>query len=358
MEKRTLIKSIEERGKLQKLALSRNASYKVVIRARIILMVDAGMKNTSIAKELRISRPTVILWRKRYKVSGIEGILKDKKRSGRNRKITPEKIKEVVEATLNTKPKTATHWSTRTMAKEKGIGTTTVWRIWKSHNLKPHRIENFKFSNDPNFVEKLKDVVGLYLNPPDKAIVLSVDEKSQIQALERTQFLLPLRPGIPARQTHDYKRNGITTLFTALNVLDGKVIGKCYKRHRHQEFIKFLREINTTIPRRLGLHLIVDNYGTHTHPKVKNWLRRHRRFHLHFIPTGASWVNMVERWLRELTAKRIRRGSFPSVPALVNSIYEYIEENNKEPKPFTWKASVNSILDKINYCKELYGTLH
>lgn len=358
MESRNFIKSIEERDKLQKLALSRNASYKIVIRAKIILMADAGKTNTRIAEELHISRPTVILWRKRYKVSGIEGILKDKKRNGRSRIITSEKIKEVVEATLNTKPRVATHWSTRTMAKEKGIGKTTVWRIWKAGNLKPHRIENFKFSKDPNFVEKLKDVVGLYMNPPDKAIVLSVDEKSQIQALERTQLLLPLRPGIPARQTHDYKRNGITTLFTALNVLDGKVIGKCYKRHRHQEFIKFLREINRTIPKELDLHLIVDNYGTRKHLKVKSWLRRHMRFHLHFTPTGASWANIVERWLRELTVKRIRRASFPSVSKLVEAIYEYIEENNKEPKPFVWKASVNSILGKINYCKELYGTSH
>jgi transposase len=348
----------EDRGKLQKLIRARKTPQRVVMRARLVLMAGNGMTNSAIARELGVSRPTVISWLKRFRLMGIEGILRDKKRNGLKRVLTPEKIKEVVEATLNTKPRCATHWSCRIMAEAKGLSRMTVWRIWKAHNLKPHRVEYFKFSSDPKFVEKLRDVVGLYFNPPDKALVLSVDEKSQIQALQRTQPLLPLRPGLPARQTHDYKRNGITTLFSALNILDGKVMGKCYQRHRHQEFIKFLKEIDKTTPKELPLKLIVDNYGTHKHPKVKRWLLRHGRFHLHFTPTGASWVNMVERWLRELTVKRVRRGSFRNVSELVKAIYEYIEDNNKNPKPFVWKASVDSILNKINYCKELYGTLH
>jgi transposase len=348
----------EDRDKLQKLIRARNTSQKVGMRAKVVLMAESGMTNSFIARELEVSRPTVILWLKRFRSMGIKGILGDKKRSVEKRVLTSEKIKEVVEATLNTTPRCATHWSTRSMAAAKGLSRMTIWRIWKAHNLKPHRVEYFKFSSDPKFVEKLRDVVGLYLNPPDKALVLSVDEKSQIQALQRTQPLLPLRSGLPARQTHDYKRNGITTLFSALNILDGQVIGKCYKRHRHQEFIKFLKEVDKATPRGLDLHLIVDNYGTHKHPKVKRWLKRHSRCHLHFTPTGASWVNMVERWLRELTVKRVRRGSFRNVFELVKAIYEYIEENNKNPKPFVWKASADSILNKINYCKELYETLH
>ena len=348
----------EDRDKLHKLIRGRNTPQKVVMRAKMVLLAADGLANISIAKELGVSRPTVILWLKRFRLMGIEGILEDKKRSPRKRVLTAEKIKEVVEATLNTQPRCATHWSTRSMAEAKGLSRMTVWRIWRAHNLKPHRVEYFKFSSDPKFVEKLRDVVGLYLDPPDKALVLSMDEKSQIQALQRTQPLLPLRSGLPARQTHDYKRNGITTLFSALNILDGKVIGKCYKRHRHQEFIKFLKEVDKATPKELALELIVDNYGTHKHPKVKRWLKRHRRCHLHFTPTGASWVNMVERWLRELTVKRVRRGSFRNVFELVKAIYEYIEENNKNSKPFVWKASVDSILNKINYCKELYGTLH
>lgn len=357
MKRKDIIKK-GEYERLREFAASRSAPYKVVIRARIVLMTEEGRTQVDIARELRVSRPTVILWVSRYKTEGIEGILKDKPRGGRKKRITSREIKDIVDTTLNSKPRLATHWSVRTMAKEKGISRMTVWRIWKSHNLKPHRIENFKFSKDPHFVEKLKDVVGLYISPPDKAIVLSVDEKSQIQALERTQPILPLRPGIPARQTHDYKRNGTTTLFSALNILEGKVIGKCYSRHRHQEFIKFLKEIDKVTSQGLELHLIIDNYGTHTHPDVKKWLKKHSRFYLHFTPTGASWTNMVERWLRELTMKRIRRGSFSSVSSLIKAIYEYIKENNENSKPFIWKASVESILNKISYCKELYGTLH
>ena len=261
----------------------------------------------------------------------------------------------IVHATLHTTPPDATHWSTRTMAKEQKVSNATVQRIWKEHNLKPHPRLNlsgaFKLSRDKLFLEKLYDVVGLYLNPPDKALVLCVDEKSQIQALERTQPLLPLRPGIPAKQTHDYTRHGTTTLFAALNMLDGTVIGDCMPRHRHQEFIRFLQIIDTKTPFDLDLHLIVDNYGTHKHPRVQRWLKRHPRFYLHFIPTSSSWLNMVERWFAEISRKRIRRGSFKNLKELIKVIKQYIESHNQNPKIFAWTASVQSIMRKISIYK-------
>ena len=254
---------------------------------------------------------------------------------------------EIVNATLHTIPPDATHWSTRSMAKTHGVSNATVQRIWKEHNLKPHLVKTFKLSRDKRFLEKLYDIVGLYLNPPEKAIVFCVDEKSQIQALERTQPLLPLRAGIPARQTHDYKRHGTTTLFAALNMLDGTVIGDCMQRHRHQEFIRFLQIINTKTPSDLDLHLIVDNYGAHKHLRVQRWLKRRPRFHLHFTPTSSSWANMVERWFAEITSKRIRRGSFKNVKELIMTIKKYIESHNQNPKVFVWTASVESIMRKI-----------
>lgn len=257
----------------------------------------------------------------------------------------------IVNATLQTTPPDATHWSTRSMAEAYRISQSTVTRIWKQYNLKPHLIETFKLSTDKRFLEKLYDVVGLYMNPPDKSIVLCVDEKSQIQALERTRPLLPLRPGIPARQTHDYTRHGTTTLFAALNMLDGTVIGDCMPRHRHQEFIRFLQTIDTKTPMDLDLHLIVDNYGTHKHPRVERWLKRHPRFHLHFIPTSSSWVNMVERWFVEISRKKIRRGSFRNVKELITTIKQYIESHNQNPKVFVWTASVESIMSKISNVK-------
>jgi transposase len=264
----------------------------------------------------------------------------------------------VVAATLTSKPANATHWSTRTMAKAQGISQATVNRIWQHHNLKPHLVETFKLSKDKQFSEKLHDVVGLYLNPPNKAIVLCVDEKSQIQALERTRLTTPLRPGIPERQTHDYTRHGTTTLFAALSMLDGKVIGDCMPRHRHQEFIRFLQLINVKTPTDLDLHLIVDNYGTHKHARVKSWLKRHPRFHLHFIPTSSSWLNMVERWFREITDKRIRRGSFKNVPELIDAITQYLDNHNQNPRVFIWSASVDRIMTKIAKCKEALDSLH
>ena len=348
----------EEQITLNAWAAGRSYPYRLVQRAKIICMAADGIQSQDISRELRISRPTVQLWRERFLALRLTGLEKDAPRSGRIPRITQRKITAIIETTLNTTPANATHWSTRSMAKALGISNATVCRIWKSHNLKPHLVETFKLSRDKHFVEKLHDIVGLYLNPPDKALVLCVDEKSQIQALDRTQPMFPLRPGIPARQTYDYMRHGTTTLFAALNMIDGKVIGDCMPRHRHQEFIRFLQIINTKTPQDLDLHLIVDNYGTHKHPQVLKWLKRHPRFHLHFTPTSSSWLNMVERWFRDITDKRIRRGSFKSVPDLINAIMQYLENHNQNPRVFIWSASVEQIMSKIAKCKEVLVTLH
>ncbi|MFZ2396526.1 MAG: IS630 family transposase [Smithella sp.] len=339
-------------------AKSKRLPVRIVQRARIIQMAAQNYKNIQIASKLGMSHPTVQLWRDRFLSLRLPGLEKDAPRPGRIPKVSHKKVMAIVNATLHTTPPDATHWSTRTMAKSQGIGHATVQRIWKQYNLKPHLIETFKLSRDKKFLEKLYDVVGLYLNPPDKSIVFCVDEKSQIQALERTQPLLPLRPGMPARQTHDYQRHGTTTLFAALNMLDGKVIGDCMPRHRHQEFIRFLQLIDTKTPLDLSLHLIVDNYGTHKHPKVQKWLKRHPRFHMHFIPTSSSWVNMVERWFAEISRKRIRRGSFKNVKELISTIKQYIESHNQNPKVLVWTASVESIMNKIKITKDLLETLH
>jgi len=347
-----------EQVTLETWSRSRSLPLRQVQRGKIILMAVGGVSNQDIAATLGLSRPTIQLWRERFLALRLAGLEKDAPRPGRKHRIAPAKIKAVVEATLHTKPQNATHWSTRSMAKAQHLSEASIRRIWRMHNLKPHLIETFKLSRDKNFVEKLTDVVGLYLNPPEKALVLCVDEKSQIQALERTQPLLPLRSGIPARQTHDYKRNGTTTLFAALSMLDGKVIGDCMPRHRHQEFIRFLKKIDTQTPANQDLHLIVDNYATHKHPRVKAWFKRHPRFHLHFTPTSSSWLNMVERWFREITDKRIRRGSFSSVPELISAINEYLENHNQNPQVFVWSASVEKILGKINKCKEALDALH
>jgi len=347
-----------QRKRLQQLVVSGKTPQKVALRARIVLLAGEGRANHAIAKELRISRPTVLLWRDRFERRGVPGLLKDAARAGRRKSVSAEVVKRVVEATMHTTPVGATHWSVRSMAKAQGLSRMTVQRIWSQHRLQPHRLETFKFSRDLRFVEKLRDVVGLYLNPPDHALVFSVDEKSQIQALDRTQPLLPLRPGIPARQTHDYKRHGTTTLFAALNMLDGKVIGQCMPRHRSKEFVKFLRSIDAQTPAGLDLHLIVDNYSTHKSPQVKRWLARHKRFHLHFVPTSSSWLNMVERWFGQITQKRIRRGTFKSVPQLVDAIHDYLKNYNADPKPFVWTKDADMILAKIKRCKEALGTAH
>ena len=350
--------SPEERSTLESWERGRSLPLRVVQRAHMIRLAAEGMRNEDVAREVGVSCPTVGLWRQRFLALRLPGLERDAPRPGRIPSVSARKIRAVVEATLQTTPAGATHWSTRTMAKAQGLSQPTIHRIWKRHRLQPHRVETFKLSRDKHFIEKLPDVVGLYLNPPDKALVLCVDEKSQIQALDRTQPLLPLRPGIPARQTHDYKRNGTTTLFAALSMLDGKVIGHCMPRHRHQEFIRFLKQIDTDTPARLNLHLIVDNYGTHKHPRVEAWLKRHPRFHLHFIPTSSSWLNRVERWFREITDKRLRRGTFASERVLIKAIMDYIDNHNQNPKAFVWTASAEAIMCKIRINKEALESPH
>jgi transposase/DNA-binding CsgD family transcriptional regulator len=353
-----IILSPEERRVLETWSRGRSLPSRLVQRALIILRSAAGMFNQDIARELQTSRPTVQLWRERFLALRLPGLEKDAPRPGRFPKISQRKIKAVVEATLHSRPPNATHWSTRTMAKAQKLSEATIRRIWKKHNLKPHLVRTFKLSRDKRFVEKLCDIVGLYLNPPDKSLVLCLDEKSQIQALDRTQPGLPLKKGRCGTMTHDYARHGTTTLFAALSMLDGKVIGDCMPRHRHQEFIRFLKKIDSQTPPELDLHLIVDNYGTHKHPRVKSWLKRHPRFHLHFTPTSSSWLNLIERWFRELSQKRLRRGSFSSVPALIAAIEEYLSNHNQNPRVFLWSASVDRILSKISKCKEALDALH
>ncbi len=321
-------------------------------------MSAEGISNNAIASNLDISRATVILWRNRFKELGCPGISVDASHGISSRRIDPVKEKAIVDATLQTKPAGETQWSTRLMARAQGVGKSTVQRIWDAHGLQPHRTETFKLSKDKHFVEKLTDVVGVYLNPPDKAVVLCMDEKSQIQALNRTQPGLPMKRGRCGTMTHDYKRNGTTCLFAALNILEGKVIGSCFPRHRHNEFLRFLRTVDRQVPRKLDIHAILDNYGTHNHPEVRSWLANHPRFHLHFVPTSSSWLNLVERWFGEITRRRIRRGSFNSTEELISAIDEYIQLNNENPKPFIWTKKADAILEKVNRCKAAIGTLH
>jgi len=324
----------------------------VAQRCRIILAAAAGMQDKDIAMMMKINYKTVALWRQRFCSEGPDCLWEVAAGRGRKPQLTAQKIEEIVNATLQTKPAGATHWSCRTMAEEQGISKSTINLIWQSHGLQPHRTKQFKLSRDPKFLEKLTDVVGLYLNPPEKAIVLCVDEKSQIQALDRTQPGLPLKRGRCGTMTHDYKRNGTTTLFAALELAEGKVIGQCYARHRHQEFLKFLKRLDSEFPIQIKLHVVMDNYGTHKHPKVQSWLQRHPRFIPHFIPTSSSWLNLVERWFGELTGKSIRRGVFISVDNLVAAIDEYMKAWNINPKPFIWTATVESIIEKLSRCKQ------
>jgi transposase len=350
--------SQQDKQELLKLVRGRNTARKVVLRANIALKMMGGLPKKKIAELLGTTRPTVYLWISKYEKFGIEGLLRDASRPGRKPEITEEKEKAIVEATLHTKPCDATHWSIRSMAKAQNISRWMVHKIWKKYNLKPHLIKAFKISNDPDFVEKVRDVVGLYLHPPDKALVLSVDEKSQIQALDRTQPGLPLRVGHSGTITHDYKRNGTTTLFAALNILDGRVIGQCMPKHRQAEFLKFLKKIDNGTPEVMALHLIVDNYGSHKTANVKTWLLKHPRFHLHFTPTSASWINMVERFFSELTNKWIRRGVFKSVRELEESIATYLKVHNDNPKMFVWIKDADTILAKVEKCKEVLQTGH
>jgi transposase len=348
----------QQQARLEYLARSGKTPQKIAGRAKILLLAGQGVANSMIARTLGLSRPTILLWRDRFERFGVLGIIRDAPRPGRKKALSPEKVQAVIEATLHSQPEGQTHWSVRSMAQSQGLSRMAVQRIWKLHRLQPHRVESFKLSNDKQFVAKLHDVVGLYMNPPDKALVLCVDEKSQIQALDRTQPGLPMKKGRCGTMTHDYKRHGTTTLFAALNMLDGKVVGQCMPRHRSKEFVRFLATIDQNTLPELDLHLIVDNYCTHKSPLVKNWIKRHPRFHLHFIPTSSSWLNMIERWFRDITDKAIRRGVFTSVPALVKAIEQYLTAHNANPKIFTWTKDADTILAKVAKCKESLGTLH
>lgn len=353
-----LVLTDEERAKLITLARRHTASQRMALRARIILRCTEGGTNRQIASDLGVHENTVGKWRKRFRLDGIDGLF-DEPRPGVPRTILDEKVEEVVTKTLQSKPKGATHWSTRSMAAEAGVSPSTVQRIWYAFGLKPHRQKTFKLSTDPLFVEKVRDIVGLYLDPPAHAVVLSVDEKSQVQALDRTQPLLPMDMDYPEARTHDYVRHGTTSLFAALNVATGEVIGKCHRRHRHQEFLKFLKHVETVVPQELDVHAILDNYGTHKTPQVQRWLSRHPRWHIHFTPTSASWLNQVERLFAEVTAKAIRRGSFLSVHRLEQAIMEFLDAHNDDPKPFVWTATVDDILMKVSrLCTRISETAH
>ena len=324
----------------------------VALRSRIVLLAAEGESDNAIAQQLDVNRKTVTLWRARFAQEGLDSLWEVAPGRGRKATYGPEKIQSIVDATLRSKPKGMTQWSCRLLAASQGVSKSTINNIWQSHNLKPHRVKTFKLSRDAKFLEKLTDVVGLYLNPPQQAMVLCVDEKSQIQALDRTQPGLPLKKGRCGTMTHDYKRNGTTSLFAALEVLQGKVIGECYERHRHQEFLKFLRRLDQEFPGEIRLHLVMDNYGTHKHPRVQAWMKRHPRFISHFVPTSSSWLNLVERWFGELTSKRIRRGSFGSVEDLEKAIEEFLTAWNQKPKPFVWTATVDAIVDKLSRCRQ------
>ena len=336
-----------QREVLQTLARSRTAPHRQVQRARVVLLAADGVANTKIAASVGVSPATVKSWRERFEQEGLKDLGVVRPGRGRKPQISEQKVAEIVRATLHDKPVGETHWSCRTMAKAHGVSPATVQLIWSARGLKPHLVKTFKLSNDKRFEEKLVDVVGLYLDPPEKAVVLCMDEKSQIQALDRTQASLPIKKGRAGTMTHDYKRNGTTTLFAALDVLTGKVIGQCLPRHRHEEFLKFLRTIDREVPKGLQVHLILDNYSTHKHENVKKWLAKHPRFHLHFIPTSSSWLNMVERWFGELDDKAIRRGVFKSVPDLIATIETYLTTNNQHPTPFVWTATAEQILAKV-----------
>jgi transposase len=339
-----IVLSEEERAELTKVERSKLTSVRLAQRARIVLRAAEGMQNKAIATQLGVGRVQVARWRERYAESRLAGIERDLPRGAPPAKVD---VARLVELTTQTKPAAATHWSTRKMAAELGVSAATVSRHWRANGLKPHVVRGFKVSRDPQFVEKLEDIVGLYMSPPEHALVLCCDEKSQVQALDRTQPGLPLKKGRAETMTHDYKRNGTTTLFAALNVLDGQVIGQCQPRHTHAEWLKFLKQIDRETPKVKTLHLIADNYATHKHPAVQDWLTKHPRFTMHFTPTSASWLNMVERFFRDITTERLRRGVFTSVPELIGAIDEYIDHHNLQPKPFIWTKSARDILQKV-----------
>src|SRR5579864_2616152 len=341
-----------DRKQLLEIGRHRSTPRGIVLRLNIVLGAAEGIANHALARKLSTSLPTVLLWRRRFDSGGLAAVLEDRPRSGRPKQISAEREEAIVDATMKTTPKDATHWSVRALAASQKVSPATVQRIWKKHKLQPRRVESFKFSNDPEFARKVRNIVGLYRNPPDKALVLSVDEKSQIQALERTQPILPLRPGLPARQTHDYERHGTTTLFAALNVLEGTIIADCQPRHRHQEFLQFLERIDASVAPGLEIHLVPDNYVTHKHPEVKKWFADRPHYHVHFTPTSSSWLNQIERWFAEITRKRIRRGTFRSVRDLIKAIKDYVRQYNRNPRPFQWVASASKIVRKVNKYKD------
>ena len=347
----------EDRKTLKRWSQGRSTPARLVLRSQIVLQAADGDTNKVIAERLGTDRLLVGKWRNRFAAMGLAGIEKDAPRGGRPPVARDAMTTRIIEWTTQRKPENATHWSCRTLAKELGTSHAMVNRVWRANGLKPHLIHTFKLSNDKRFIEKVIDVVGLYLNPPEHALVLCVDEKTQIQALDRTQPGLPLKKGRCGTMTHDYKRNGTTTLFAALNVAEGKLIGTCMPRHRHQEWIKFLKQIDEQTPAGMDLHLIADNYCTHKHPKVQRWLKRHSRFHMHFIPTSSSWLNMVERWFREITDKRIRRGVFHSVPQLIEVITAYIDAHNENPQSFEWTAKTEDIIEKVRRAREVLNKI-
>jgi transposase len=350
--------SSEQRHILDTWSRAHSTPRNIVTRADIILRAAEGRSNNAIAKELGVTRVSVIEWRRRFAAEGVDCLGKVREGRGRPKSIPAEKVTEIIHLTLNTTPVGATQWSCRTMAKQVGVSPATVQRIWHEQRIYPHKVRTFKISTDPKFLEKLTDVVGLYMSPPDKAVVLCVDEKSQIQALDRTQPGLPIKPGKAGTMTHDYKRNGTINLFAALNILDGQVVGLCTERHRHQEFLRFLRQLDREFPKPLSLHLVLDNYGTHGHANVKAWLAAHPRFHLHFVPTSSSWLNMVEGIFADLTKTALKRGSFPSIDALVAAILAYLDHRNLDSQPFFWTATVEEILAKLRDCKAIIETFH
>ncbi len=348
----------DEIEKLTTLARRRKTSQSMAIRARIVLGCGAGSSNGEVAQRLGITAATVCKWRERFRQQRLEGLL-DEPRPGAPRTITDAQVETVITKTLETMPANSTHWSTRLMAAETGLTQNAIVRIWHAFGLQPHGVENFKFSKDPQFIEKVRDIVGLYMNPPDRAIVLCVDEKSQVQALNRTQPILPLAPGVPARQSHDYERHGVTSLFAAMDVASGVTISNCYRRHRHQEFLRFLNDIDANLPSGFPVHLVMDNYGTHKVVKVRAWLVRHPRYQVHFTPTSGSWLNLVERLFAELTERCVRRGSHTAVRSLEKSMLDYLDNRNRDPKPIIWTASADLIIGKIErLCKRISRSGH
>ena len=353
-----IVLTAEENNRLLEWTRRHTTSQALAMRARVVLACQQDRANREIARQLRITPQTVGKWRRRFQKLRLEGLL-DEPRPGAPRTISDEQVERVIAKTLHETPREATHWSSRLMAKSAGLSQTAVMRIWHAFGLQPHRTETFKLSTDPLFIEKVRDVVGLYLNPPDRALVLCVDEKSQIQALDRTQPILPMMPGVPERRTHDYSRHGTTTLFAALNIATGKVIGEVHRRHRAKEFLAFLRTIDEATPAKLDVHLVMDNYGTHKTPSVKSWMARHPRFHAHFTPTSSSWLNQVERWFATLTERQIRRGTHRSTVELEQAIRDYLAANNRNPKPFVWTKTADQILESIKrFCMRTSNSGH